>query len=100
MMGRIADMWKRWWKFALVITLALSLTSCSTKAPLVSGTNYGFGYCDDQNWVTSQGVSGPVSYDVYVIPMGTGTYQLAIIPIQVNAGDLIKITLTNNQATG
>lgn len=83
------DMLKRWWKFALVITLALSLTSCARKAA-TQNANYGFGYCD--------GSLG--SFDVYVVPLSSGQYQLSVIPVNVNPGDVVSITLTNTAFTG
>src|SRR5687767_11578121 len=84
MTGRFVAWMKRWWVLALVFTLALSLTSCSSKKKnLQSG--YGFGYCD--------GTIG--SFDVYVLNSGKGTYELSLIPVQVNAGDLVVVTLLN-----
>jgi hypothetical protein len=80
-------MLKRWWKFALVITLALSLTSCGKKAPLQQQADYGFGYCD--------GSLG--QFDVYVIPLDAGQYQLSVIPVSVNSGDIVSLTIANQQ---
>jgi len=84
-------MMKKWWIVALVITLALSLTSCSKKRDgLVAGEGqgFGFGYCD--------GELG--QFDVYVIPVNgnPGRYELSIIPVQVRAGDIVRIAIANS----
>ena len=87
MMGKFVVMMKRWWVLALVFTLALSLTSCSKRKSNLQAADYGFGYCD--------GSIG--SFDVYVIPSkgSPGLYELSIIPVSVNAGDIAKIVVLN-----
>jgi len=84
-MGRIVFIVKKWWVLALVVTLALSLTSCSKKRGDLQG-DFGFGYCD--------GTLG--SFDVYVIPESPGTYELVIIPFQVTPGDIVTIAIVNS----
>jgi len=88
-MGRFVVMMKRWWVLALVFTLALSLTSCTKKKTNLSGSDYGFGYCD--------GTMG--NFDVYVIPSTSnpGLYELSIIPIQVaTEGEIVKVNVLNS----
>lgn len=89
MMGRFVLMLKRWWVLALVFTLALSLTSCSKKKSNQNLDVYGFDYCD--------GELG--SFDVYTFPNNDGTYDLSVIPVDVNAGDVVQISLTNQGLT-
>lgn len=86
MLRKSFQMLKRWWVLALVFTLALSLTSCSKKKSDLMAANYGFGYCD--------GTLG--SFDVYVIPNANGLYELSIIPVSVNAGDIVKVHLVSS----
>ena len=82
---------KRWWVLLMVCTLALSLTSCSTKKK-ASTQNYGCRPCDD----ATMG-----AFDVYVIPSKTavGMYELRIIPVQVENGDIVKVTVANQSLT-
>lgn len=86
MMWKFFQMVKRWWVLALVFTLALSLTSCSKKKSDLMAADYGFGYCD--------GTLG--SFDVYVIPNTNGLYELSIIPVSVNSGDIVKVHLVSS----
>lgn len=88
--GRIVVMVKKWWVLALVFTLALSLTSCSSKKRnLNAGNPNGFGYCD--------GTLG--SFDIYVVasPSNAGLYELSVIPVSLDApGDIVRVAVANN----
>jgi len=91
MKGKIVQMMHKWWTVALVLTLALSLTSCSSKKRrlLTGGQGFGFGYCD--------GTLG--SFDVYVIPSvgNPGLYAVSIIPVQpAQPGDIIRVAVANS----
>ena len=89
MKGRLVRMMKKWWIPVLVITLALSLTSCAKKRDRLLGNNYGFGYCD--------GALG--SFDVYLIPVqgNNVSYELTIVPFDVLAGSIVRIAIMNEQ---
>jgi hypothetical protein len=80
---------RRWWILALVFTLALSLTSCSSKTSNLQGANYGMTQCD--------GSLG--SFDVYLIAQNTGDFQLAIIPVSPsNPGDIVTVNVVDQQS--
>ncbi len=95
MTGRLVFIMKRWWITALVFTLALSLTSCAKKQLNVQDASYGEASCD--------GTLG--NFDVYLIASqanGTysGTYQIAIVPVTLDApGDIVMVTLSNAAVT-
>ncbi|MCB0416491.1 MAG: hypothetical protein H6617_08205 [Bdellovibrionaceae bacterium] len=90
MKGKILFVIRKWWVLALVLTLALSLTSCSKKRSNLLSNSFGFGYCD--------GNLG--SFDVYTIPKGNGVdVDLVVIPYQATNGDIIQIGIVNSSAT-
>ena len=86
MMGRFKIVVKRWWVLALVLTLALSLTSCGKRRQVASNGNYGYSEC-----------SGTIgAFDIYSFPNGDGTYDLSIIPFELDAeGDVASIYLSD-----
>lgn len=83
-------MMKRWWVLAVLLTLALSLTSCSGGPALNDGSDYGYVQC--------QGSLGV--FDVYLTPSKADPtlFELSIVPAQVtNPGDIISVTAANSQ---
>ncbi len=81
-------MMKRLWVMALLLTLALSLTSCSSKKQFSGGQDYGYTFC--------QGTLG--TFDVYVIPSKADPtlYELSIIPVQLDApGDIVQVSVAS-----
>jgi len=89
MKGRIVEVVKRWWVMALVVTLALSLTSCSRKRQPMTPA-----FIDTQ----CNGSLG--DFDIYVVPsrLGPGRYDIQIMPIAVDdPGDVIQIAVSNGQ---
>jgi len=81
-------MMKKWWLIALVITLALSLTSCGKRKPVQpQGSDYGLEYCD--------GDLG--SFDIYVFPSSSpGLYEVSIIPVSVaDPGLVARVNIAN-----
>jgi len=82
---------KKWWILALVLTLALSLTSCSSSKKnrgLLSGGG---------NTIACDGTLG--QFDVTVSPTNTADlFILSIIPTQnVTSGDLVQVAIGNSQ---
>lgn len=78
---------KRWWVLALVVTLALSLTSCSRRRSLQ--TYQGYEEC-----------SGSLgSFDAYVIPArgNPGMYEVSLIPTSVTPYDIARVVVLNQQ---
>lgn len=73
MPGRLMFMMKKWWLIAVVFTLALSLTSCSSRS------NYA-----DQNFGYAECNSGTLGYfDVYTIANSNSTFNVVVVPYQV-----------------
>jgi len=87
---KIVSITKKWWVLALVITLAVFLTSCSKRKRTTSQA-FGFQQCD--------GTLG--FYDLYVAPTNgsTSLYGVAIIPVPgaVNPGDIVTVAVVNSQ---
>lgn len=87
MKGKLVAIFRKWWLIALVMTLAMSLTSCANRQRM----NYA-----DYGWLPCQ---GPLGYfEVYVInsPTQPGTYQLSVIPVSVSQpGDIVTVTVAN-----
>jgi hypothetical protein len=80
---------KKWWVPALVFTLALSLTSCSSSTPSLQNGGQAFAQCNGDYW----------SFDVYVEPstQSPGEYELRLYPVSLNEpGDLAQIVIANN----
>ncbi len=85
MKGKILRIVKKWWALALVLTLALSLTSCSKRR-----SRYDFAA------FTCDGTLG--SFDTYVIPNSAGKYDLVVIPYQLAVSQpIIQVGLVNSQ---
>src|SRR5262245_28540127 len=88
-MGRTVRMMKRWWVLAVLVTLALSLTSCSKKLPSGGGgLNYGYQFCQ----------GSMCTFDVYVIPSAAdpSLFEVSIIPVSLDAaGDIVSIHVAN-----
>jgi hypothetical protein len=79
---------KKWWVLALVFTLALSLTSCSSSAPSLQN-GQAFAQCNGDYW----------SFDVYVEPSASspGMYEMRLYPVSLNEpGDIAQIVIANN----
>jgi hypothetical protein len=78
---------KKWWIIAVVFALALSLTSCSSRAR----QNLAFGINDE-----CIGTMGEI--DIYTIPVQgqLGYYKIVIIPATLTSpGDVATITAVN-----
>jgi len=91
MMGKIARMMKTWWFLALLLTLALSLTSCSSR-------NRPYGYHSGGRSTCSGSIG---TFSVYVEPSAgdANMYQVLIIPEQLSApegGDVATVTIANS----
>jgi len=81
---------KKWWIVAVVVSLAVVLTSCSNKKDTTPA--YAYAEC--------QGTMGV--FDVYVIPSKTqgGMYEISVIPYSLSGnGPLIDITVANRSLT-
>lgn len=82
---------KKWWVLALLCTLALSLTSCSKKKNDLLGGNNNF------QVVAVDGNLG--NFDAYLIPTANqGLYELVIMPVAVQPGDIVSIAIANNSS--
>jgi hypothetical protein len=83
-------MMRKLWLMALVLTLALSLTSCAKRKAFNLSAAYGYSQCDGNNW----------SFDVYVFrsQAQTGAYDLVIMPVSIDTqGDIASVTIGNSQ---
>ena len=82
-------MMKRWWVLAVLLTLALSLTSCSGPV-LNNGSGWGS--------VTCSGSLGV--FDVYLTPSKADPtlFEISIVPASVSSpGDIVTVTVANSQ---
>lgn len=90
MLGRSVLLNKKWWVLALLVTLALSLTSCGKKkasSGLQSGSN--LFACDGNDW----------SFDVEIVPQNS-FYYLRITPVSLNQeGDVSQINIARQDGT-
>lgn len=91
-MGNFVFVVKKWWLLAVVFTLAMSLTSCSskTKKQLQSGQLF------------SQCTGNYYSFDIYVLPdtSSGSSYMVAVVPQDVNeAGDQVTISFGSTNGT-
>lgn len=91
MMGRLMFMMKRWWLIAVVFTLALSLTSCSSRSNY-DGLNYGYSECN--------GAVG--EFDIYTIANGgtSSSFNVVVVPYQVYAQGVSLTFGLENSYTG
>ena len=90
--GESAVMIKKWWVLALVVTLALSLTSCGKKKKQTTG-NYGVSEC--------AGTIG--DFDVYTMPSSgkAGYYDVIVLTYQIaQPGDIATITIADSVGLG
>lgn len=93
MKGKIVNVMRKWWLMALMLTLALSLTSCAKRKLYNQNSNYGFSQCDSTNW----------QFDVYLFKSTTkvGYYDIVIMPAYIDTpGDIATVTIANNQNGG
>jgi hypothetical protein len=93
MKGKFVKVMRKWWLTALVLTLALSLTSCAKRRlynlNALNGA-YGFTQCDGANW----------AFDVYMFRSQSqpGSYDLVIMPFTIDTpGDIASVTIGNQQ---
>ncbi|MBI1861389.1 MAG: hypothetical protein HYR96_10775 [Deltaproteobacteria bacterium] len=69
---------------AVGLILVLGLIGCTNKRFV--GSNYGLNYCD--------GSLG--SFDIYTVPNASGTYDVYVEPVKVNApGDIVNIAISS-----
>lgn len=88
-MGKVIAMVKKWWVLALVFTLAMSLTSCSSKKRALTGG--GQFPCD--------GSIGQFDGTLLRSPNNPALFELELIPIKVDRpGDVVSITVANRNA--
>lgn len=89
MKGKLVGAVKKWWIAVLVLTLALSLTSCGKKKLTTTlNANYAISY-----------VSGSlVDIDAYVIDHGNDAFELVLVVYQGTNGDIITCAIVNSQS--
>ena len=93
MKGKFLNVMRRWWLMVLVLTLALSLTSCAKRKLYGLSGAYGYTQCDSNNW----------QFDVYLFPSQNqvGYYDLVIMPAYIDTpGDIATVVITNSQTLG
>lgn len=88
MKGRLVLVVKKWWVAVLVLTLALSLTSCGKKKRTVqTALNYALAYVDGNLF----------SADLYVIRHSANNNEVVLVGVSGTNGDIVTCAILNSQ---
>lgn len=89
MKGRSLVVFKKWWLLALVFTLALSLTSCSSrkKGQLTGGL--------------ALQCTGDYTFEIEVLPSSNGAdlYDITVGVVQADAGDQVQVVMSSSDGS-
>ncbi len=94
---------KKWWVTVLVLTLALSLTSCSKKKKDTLQAGLGYRICDNSMDVGDNQTPSIGSFDVYIerSANNSGMFDLYMDLVQpAEAGDIVSVTIMSNSTGG